>query len=130
MRTDLEIKTEIEKLKAMKPAVRRRTFFGDDNWESVDAQVECLERHFTEDDLWGRWASDRDEYPRDAAREALEWMTGESDQPPSKEWEQLVAPTSVNSTLAIPGPKPRIVKPPRTPKVTRTKKPTKRPKRR
>jgi hypothetical protein len=49
MRTDKEIKAEIEKLKAIKPKVRRYTVFGDNHWAAIDAQIEVLANRIDQD---------------------------------------------------------------------------------
>jgi hypothetical protein len=41
--TPEQIKEQAEKLKQMKPKVRHWSYFGDNNWEQIDAQVAVLE---------------------------------------------------------------------------------------
>lgn len=102
MRTDEEINAEVEKLTEMKPKVVRMTAFGDDNHESIDAQIELLKERMDEDAMCERtqYEDDIEENGRDdskwsphagdIARQALDWMNGDSDESPSSDWEPLV----------------------------------------
>jgi hypothetical protein len=75
-RTDEEIKTELDKLIAMKPTVRHYSHFGDDNWARMEVQIECLQkRRDISDDI------DEDNATRDlyhCARDAWSWLCGEA----------------------------------------------------
>ena len=73
MKTQDEINTEIELLKAIKPKVRRFTAFGDDNWKSIDAQIITLERKFDEDAIYDRYD---DPNTLNDALLAHNWMRG------------------------------------------------------
>jgi hypothetical protein len=94
--TEDEVKTEIARLKEMKPKVRRKTAFGDDNWEKIDAQIRVLEESMDEDEIYAAWSDDNDpEHNQDLIHNALDarqWMEGDVDEPelPSKGWENLV----------------------------------------
>jgi hypothetical protein len=94
--TQEEISAEIARLKEMKPKVRRKTAFGDDNWEKIDAQIKVLEEGMDEDAIYDEWSDPDDpekniEIIHDAC-EAREWLEGEDTPPelPSKGWEHLV----------------------------------------
>ena len=127
MKSEKEIDAEIGKLEEMKPKVRHYTAFGDDNWAAVEVQIEALEKRMTDDACFDRWPNDASVEERNAAREASEWLydeTGEVEAP-STEWEPLTKPTlpmskshphtfgEITTSRAVPGPKPRVVKPPR-----------------
>ena len=98
MRTKSEIEAEIECLKTMKPTVRHFTFFHDDNWSVIDAQIKALAERMDDDDVWSEWEDSDEEYlnqsrERDGAGEAVAWMNGYSDsEAPSKGWLPLVTP--------------------------------------
>lgn len=83
------IRDEINRLKQMKPNVRRGGMFGGDHHASIDFQIEVLERRLTEDQIWDRSEGD-DDPQRDAAMEARRWLDGEETDLPSKNWEELV----------------------------------------
>ena len=42
-RTTSEIKRQIDGLAKMRKSLPRTNFFGDDNWDSIDAQIETLQ---------------------------------------------------------------------------------------
>jgi hypothetical protein len=94
--TEDEVKAEIARLKEMKPKVRRKTAFGDDNWEKIDAQIRVLEEDMDEDAIYAAWGDDNDpEHNLDLihnAREAREWLDGVETPPelPSDGWKGLV----------------------------------------
>lgn len=97
--TDQEIEAEIQALKAIKPKVQRFTAFGDDNHAAIDAQIETLEKRFTNDQVYDRYEprGDRDldldegrtEEILMAALDAMMWRLGESSNgAPSKNWQE------------------------------------------
>jgi len=93
MRTNDEINAEIAALTAMKPKVRRHAHFGDDNHAAIEAQIRALTERFDDDDIWDEWPEEEDEEEcreRDCARDAVNWMTGDVDDAPSKDWADLV----------------------------------------
>lgn len=51
--TPKAIAAEIAKLKALKPKVKRYTFFGDDNHAAINAQIEVLEKGMDDDAIFG-----------------------------------------------------------------------------
>ena len=80
MKTQEQIKTEIEALKTVRPNVRSRSMFGDDNLGSIDAQIQVLEDDMDDDDIYKRY--DRissSEYILDAAVAARGWINDEED---------------------------------------------------
>jgi len=87
-----EVQAEVKKLQEIKPKVRKTSAFGDDHHAAIDAQIDCLERKYDLDDTYdfeeeGDWA----ENVASAAREAIDWMNGESDEgTPSSQWESLI----------------------------------------
>ena len=89
--TQKEIQAEIETLRKMKPTVRDITYFGDSNHDAIDAQIEVLSGEVDEDEIDdkvedGEWA----EHVYASARNAVDWMNGDSDDVPSEEWKELV----------------------------------------
>ena len=80
MKTQEQIKKEIEALKTVQPNVRPITFFGDDNFAAIDAQIQVLEEDMDEDDIWDEWPEEeQDQYVRDSARHAVDWVNDEED---------------------------------------------------
>jgi hypothetical protein len=105
--TDKQIEAEIKKLTEMKPNVLRKSMFGDDHHAAIDAQIDVLRSHMTEDEVYDNYpsvdevdeAEERgeelyDSYPdnvRDGALDAARWLAGESeDGTPSSGWKELV----------------------------------------
>lgn len=104
-KTDAQIEAEIAALEAIKPGVRERTFFGDDNHAAIDAQIRVLRERMDSGklhDVFGDPAEsmdgdeidddaiDFDQHALDSALEALDWMTGDSDQQsPSEGWKNV-----------------------------------------
>lgn len=98
--TPEQVAAEIAALKEMKPFVRHRSIFGDDNHEAIDAQITTLECHLDDDAIYDRYqpideeSGEPDESGNnrgelDAALEAKQWLRGEQDDAPSKEWAGL-----------------------------------------
>lgn len=80
MKTKEQITKEIEALKAVRPNVRPRSMFGDDNLGSVDAQIKVLEDNWNDDDIYGEYDhAESSEYILDAALAARQWMNDEED---------------------------------------------------
>lgn len=82
-----QIQEEIRKLRAMKPNVRKTTSFGDDNHAAIDAQIRVLEKDMDESEIDDMWEDQ--EYLRDNAMAALEWVEGSEKVSPSKNWQPL-----------------------------------------
>lgn len=96
MKTATEIKEEIDKLKTMKPTVRKTSGFGDNHHDAIDGQIEALENLYDENkifDLNDGAAEDElfsAENVRDSALEAYRWRSGEEETAPSESWKELV----------------------------------------
>lgn len=85
--TSKAIAAEIAKLKALKPKVRRYSFFGDDNHAMIDAQIEVLEKDMDDDAIYRHFSGE----PRSEAENARNWLDGDAaDGAPSKGWKELV----------------------------------------
>lgn len=109
MRTDKEIKTELAKLRAIKKYVPRRTAFGDDNHESIDFQIEVLEKKLSEDDVYNRCHREDEDDGRkeddsllssntlDAALSARRWLDADGEESPSTGWADF-APKKTKTT--------------------------------
>lgn len=80
MKTQKEIKKEIEALKAVRPKVRPRSMFGDDNLASLDAQINVLENDLDNNDIYNKYDhADASEYVLEGAIYARQWIDGESE---------------------------------------------------
>lgn len=92
--TDQQIKAEIKALQELKKTIPKKTFFGDDNHERLDAQIEVLENRMTEKQIENRFyvdetSEDYHEGDNDLwshAGEAHRWMVGEDKEAPSSGW--------------------------------------------
>ncbi len=80
-RTQEQIQAEIKKLQEMKPKVRRRTAFGDDNHAAIDADIAVLKDDLDLDDIYD--AYEDNQHSVDSAMYAREWLDGNEDEPPS-----------------------------------------------
>ena len=91
MRTQKEIKAEIEALKKIKPNVRKFSVFGDNHHNSIDVQIRVLDEQMDEVEVY-EFAEDEDwaENVRDCALEAVQWLEGEVDETPSEDWKGLL----------------------------------------
>jgi len=87
VKTREEALAEAKKLREMKPKVRQFSFFNDDNWAQIDAQIKVLEDDMDEDDIYG---NEWDQGEESAAMSTRLWMDGEDNFPPSDDWEDLV----------------------------------------
>lgn len=93
MKSQKDIQDEIGKLKALKPRIPRRTFFGDDNHTVIDAEIVTLERLYTREEVYDEFSADDEEEPRelDAALGTANWiMEEDGSEAPSVGWEGLV----------------------------------------
>lgn len=94
--TGEQIKAEIAELKRIKPLIPERSFFGDNNQEAIDAQIIVLEEDLSEEDVFerGERAEDEegyfDENMINHARDAVDWLNGDSEESPSAGWAVLV----------------------------------------
>lgn len=86
-----EINQAIRQLEELKPKVRPRTAFGDDNRAAIDAQIDVLRLDMSEDAIWDNWPDEKDMHVRDSARCAREWLDGEElEEGLIEGWESLV----------------------------------------
>lgn len=107
--TDADIAQEIARLKEMAPHIRPSSMFGDDNLMLLNDQIWVLENRADEDEVYGRFdLINEDEEPDDDDRaivneseqrsfervdnamDARRWMTGDSKERPSTNWESLL----------------------------------------
>lgn len=80
MKTQEEIKKEIEALKAIRPKVKPHSIFGDDNLAMLDAQVDVLENGLDPDDICDRYdRAGASERVLEGALEADNWRDGNSE---------------------------------------------------
>lgn len=85
--TPKAIAAEVATLKAMKPKVKRYTFFGDDNHAAIDAQIQVLEQNLSDDEIGRRFSGE----VQSEAFNARNWLEGDAGNPPSKDWKELAA---------------------------------------
>ena len=80
MKTKEQVTKEIEALKTVRPNVRPRSMFGDDNLGSVDAQITVLDEYLDEDDIAERFDhAGSSEYVLESALAARQWIDDESE---------------------------------------------------
>ncbi|WP_321471108.1 hypothetical protein [uncultured Paludibaculum sp.] len=92
MRTDEQIQTKIEELKAIAatPSFRKVSFFGDDNEAAIEAQVEVLEGRLTVDDVDEREEiGDFTEHQYHSAYDAANWLADDASTDPVAGWDGL-----------------------------------------
>lgn len=79
-KTEEQINAEIAALVELKPKVRQRTAFGDDNHAAIDAQLAVLRERMSIDDVCSAYGDEGmdefDQHTLDAALSAHDWMTG------------------------------------------------------
>lgn len=90
-----QIESEIKKLETIKPKIPRTNFFGDNNHDKIDAQIEVLQEELSEDEVYDRFEDeenpDRTMEIVSNARQAALWLIGESDDgAPSNGWKELI----------------------------------------
>lgn len=98
--TDEQVKTEIATLKEIKPRVRKTSAFGDNHHDSIDAQIEVLEKRLSSDKIYDKFEETGDsEVDADEGRgenviscalDALYWRDGENEEAPSVGWKSLM----------------------------------------
>lgn len=80
MKTQKEIKKEVEALKAIRPKVKPYSMFGDDNLAALDAQVDVLENDLDNADIYERYDyCNSSEHVLEAALDARNWVNNELD---------------------------------------------------
>jgi hypothetical protein len=92
-KTEEQIIAEIAALVALKPKVRKRTAFGDDNHAAIDAQLAVLRERMSSDEVYDAYgdedADEFDQHTFDAALSACDWMTGmlaSDEESPAASW--------------------------------------------
>lgn len=96
-----EIIAEIAMLRKLKPSVRQRSMFGEDNHAAIEAQIYVLENNSDDDDIYNRYQptdeetgeadeSGNNRHELDCALEVRRWMDGHEKEPPSMDWIRLV----------------------------------------
>ena len=97
--TKEQIKKEIIKLKEIMPKVPPISFFGDDNRSRIAAEIRVLEEGMDEDDIFDEFPVSDDDREfgcpaagiQDSARDARQWLDGESeDGSPSESWKSTI----------------------------------------
>jgi len=85
------IKAQITKLQEIKPKVLRRSAFGDNHHDAIDAQIKVLEKG-TMGDKAGNYFGDDPQNVQDAARDAALWLAGQYQDYPDlvESWRELV----------------------------------------
>jgi hypothetical protein len=92
-KTPDEVTAEIAALSVIKPKLPKMNFFGEDNHNKVDIQIEVLHgdvdgEQFEDMVDNGEWTDSE----RDEAQSALDWMEGYSEDPaPSIQWAELIS---------------------------------------
>lgn len=80
MKTKEQIKKEIEALKTVRPNVRPRSMFGDDNLAALDAQIAVLLDNMNDDDIYDVYdRTSSSEYILESAIAARQWVNDEED---------------------------------------------------
>lgn len=89
-KTAEEIAVEIDALRRVKPKVRAINAFGEDNHETIDAQLSVLRERMSMNEIYDTWGDeDAEEFAQhllDAAIAAFDWMTGMGTDVPSEGW--------------------------------------------
>lgn len=81
MKIKEQITKEIEALKTVRPNVRSRSVFGDDNLGSVDAQIMVLENDWDNNEIYSRFdRTSSSEYILEAALAARQWIDDKEDE--------------------------------------------------
>jgi hypothetical protein len=82
VKTKEQVAAEIDKLKRLRAVMPQKSFFGDDNWAKIDAQIAALERADGKDERWVSNAADAaSERGEKAVIEAYDWLLGDIDEP-------------------------------------------------
>ena len=90
MRPRIEIDKEVVLLREMLPRLQQFNFFNRDMHEEHEAQVNVMEFHLTEDQIYWKY---QDTLLLSTALDTLEWMEGREEAlRPSDRWNGLLAP--------------------------------------
>ncbi len=91
--TPEQIKAEIEALKAIKPNIIKHSAFGDDHHAAIDAQIDVLEHHLTNNLIFDKYEDEEDlsQNVLDSALDAMRWRDEEDAEKESlvSEWATL-----------------------------------------
>ena len=103
MPSEKQIDAEIKKLKTLKPLIPEFTFFRDNNYEKIKAQIEVLKEGLTEEDVYDRFEdSENPDKTADLVGDAIEaalWLIGEAEKDaPSKGWKELTKAQNLFNT--------------------------------
>lgn len=87
-----EIEKEIKVLQGYVDRVRPTSAFGDDNVEAIETQIRVLDELLTDDDVYDLFEVEEEisEYAKNCGLDAVAWLEGDNDEPPSKDWEGLL----------------------------------------
>ena len=89
--TKKQIDKEIKLLEEMKPKICQHSSFGDDNHAAMQAQIDVLRENLNEEEIDERWNPDEEYNLNDNAREALNYLNGESETKTlSGDWKSLI----------------------------------------
>ncbi len=97
--TAKQIYDQISGLAAIKPTVRRKSLFGDDHWEAIDAQIYVLVHRPSEAEVDARFGldsslddedQDMSQNTYDSAMDALSWLEGTLKTDLVSAWKELV----------------------------------------
>lgn len=89
-RSKQEIAEELRILRVLINRVPRTTAFGDDNQAAIRAQIQLIE-HRMDFDAVNDAFDDEPDYTLSNAYDALQWLEGDDDDPPSEAWKKLIA---------------------------------------
>uniref|UniRef100_A0A6M3KE97 Uncharacterized protein n=1 Tax=viral metagenome TaxID=1070528 RepID=A0A6M3KE97_9ZZZZ len=81
MKTQKQITKEIKALKTVRPNVRPRNMFGDDNLAALNAQIKVLEENLNRDRIHDAYDHvDSSEHILESALDARQWINDEEDE--------------------------------------------------
>lgn len=87
MKTKEQITKEIEALKTVRPNVRPRSAFGDDNLAQLDAQITVLENNWDNNEIYDEYDhAGLSEEILSSALYARQWIDGENDDDLAEGW--------------------------------------------
>ena len=107
VRTPEEIDNEIRWFEQNRQSIPARTTFGENNWQKIDGIVQVLNKELSMSDIDNfEYDPDNEEQGmelRADMRDAYEWMVGDKDDAPSKDWASLVGltPEKMAKNMAI-----------------------------
>lgn len=75
MRTETEKQEMISKLESQKEVLPEFSFFGDNNWNQIDAAIDVIQNNLDSDEIYDKYEFESDVV--DYAHTAREWLDGE-----------------------------------------------------